>query len=372
MIMRRSIDIMRGGRRAESLYNDGPISLQSAVASRARSDAVRRLLLRLAYRRSRNLVAAAVKETGLTRQAIHGHLARLVADGSLIASGRTKARKYTLATFPLWRREYANQNLQEDRVWNYDASVYFSNLPDHVKRIWSFGCSEMLNNAIEHSGSDTVTIEVSRTALSHEVVIRDSGIGIFRKLREALELSDDRDALIELMKGKVTTDPLGHSGQGIFFTSRMFDFFLIASGGLVFSHQDTETEDLLGDFEAPMKGTSVLLELADDTERSAKEIFDKYSSTEDDYAFIATDFPVRKLKDAGEELVSRSQARRLMTRLEKFARIELDFSGVEDIGQAFADEIFRVFATAHPSIAILPRNANRRVMLMIRRAQSAG
>ena len=50
----------------------------------------------------------------------------------------------------------------------------------------------------------------------------------------------------------------------------------------------------------------------------------------------------------GEKLISRSQAKRVAHRFERFERVELDFAGVPDIGQAFADEMFRVFAKRIP------------------------
>ena len=49
----------------------------------------------------------------------------------------------------------------------------------------------------------------------------------------------------------------------------------------------------------------------------------------------------------------------------------LDFSEVTGIGQAFADEIFRVFANAHPEVELLPMNAVPGVQQMIRRAEVA-
>jgi hypothetical protein len=66
--------------------------------------------------------------------------------------------------------------------------------------------------------------------------------------------------------------------------------------------------------------------------------------------------------------VSRSQARRILAGLEKFKTIDLDFQDVETIGQAFADEIFRIWQTAHQDISIIAKNANDNIMLMIRRA----
>ena len=51
-------------------------------------------------------------------------------------------------------------------------------------------------------------------------------------------------------------------------------------------------------------------------------------------------------------------AKRLLTRLELVKVVGFDFEGVETIGQAFADQIFRVFANEHPGIELVPYNAN--------------
>ena len=58
-------------------------------------------------------------------------------------------------------------------------------------------------------------------------------MGIFKKIQKALDLLDERHAILELAKGKLTTDPKHHTGEGIFFTSRMFDEFTILSGGVL-------------------------------------------------------------------------------------------------------------------------------------------
>ena len=47
----------------------------------------------------------------------------------------------------------------------------------------------------------------------------------------------------------------------------------------------------------------------------------------------------------------------------------LDFDQVNSIGQAFADEIFRVFANAHPEVELIPVHAVPEVQQMIRRAE---
>ena len=77
-------------------------------------------------------------------------------------------------------------------------------------------------------------VEVSYDWLEVKFTIKDDGIGIFTKIQQDFNLSDKRHSILELAKGKLTSDPLRHSGEGIFFTSRMFDRFVILSEDLTF------------------------------------------------------------------------------------------------------------------------------------------
>jgi hypothetical protein len=70
----------------------------------------------------------------------------------------------------------------------------------------------------------------------------------------------------------------------------------------------------------------------------------------------------------GEKLISRSQAKRILARVERFREVVLDFEGIDSIGPAFADEMFRVFASRHPQVSMLPIRANPDVSRMIARA----
>ncbi|MGH8116681.1 MAG: STAS-like domain-containing protein [Rhodanobacteraceae bacterium] len=70
-------------------------------------------------------------------------------------------------------------------------------------------------------------------------------------------------------------------------------------------------------------------------------------------------------------MISRSQARQLMERVEGCGAVVLDFADVAWIGQAFADEVFRVFANAHPDVELVPLHAVPAVQQMIRRAEMA-
>ena len=73
----------------------------------------------------------------------------------------------------------------------------------------------------------------------------------------------------------------------------------------------------------------------------------------------------------GEHLISRSIARRILSNIEKFKVIFLDFNRVKTIGQAFADEIFMVFENKHKEITTLPINVNEKVKFMIKRVDKS-
>jgi len=303
---------------------------------------------------------------GLSRQVANGYLQGLVRDGLVEAEGTTRARVYRLKALAEVGRRHPRAGLQEDLVWRELISPVVADLPQNVRDIWHYASTEMINNAIDHSSAAEVRVEARKDALDTEVVVEDDGEGIFVKIQRALHLHDPREAILELAKGKLTTAPERHSGEGIFFTSRALDVFAIESQHLRFRHAP-RAEDSIVEQVADTPGTCVRMRLTNDSPRVLSEVFDAFTDPQE-YTFSRTVVPLRLAQYEGEKLVSRSQAKRVANRFERFKRVELDFAGVEEIGQAFADEMFRVFATAHPQIRIVPVNTARAVDRMIRRA----
>jgi len=213
-----------------------------------------------------------------------------------------------------------------------------------------------------------ILVRIVKTAVTTEVQISDNGVGIFKKIQQALNLPDERYSVLELAKGKLTTDPQHHTGEGVFFSSRMVDKFGIGSGQTYYGHRFGEESDWIFTSEFP-GGTSVFMELNNHTARTTKKIFDQYTSDED-YGFNKTVVPVKLAQYGNDKLISRSQAKRVVARLDLFKTILFDFAGVPTVGQAFTDEIFRVFGNAHPDIKIVAINANSEVKRMISRAKS--
>jgi len=227
----------------------------------------------------------------------------------------------------------------------------------------------MINNAIDHSGSEAVVVEVQRNALWTEVVVRDAGEGIFLKIKRVFDLHDAREAILELAKGKLTTAPEAHSGEGIFFTSRAMDRFEIESHQLLFSTAPRDGDSIV-DQDADTEGALVRMRLFNNSPRQMQEVFGAYTESED-CTFDKTVVPLHLAQYTGEKLVSRSQAKRVSYRFERFKRVELDFEGISEIGQGFADELFRVFVNAHPEIRVTPINTEPAVARMIRRVANA-
>jgi len=229
----------------------------------------------------------------------------------------------------------------------------------------------MVNNAIDHSQGSEVSILMTQDEATVTLQVSDNGIGIFRKIAAALELVDLRQALFELAKGKFTTDPSRHSGEGVFFTSRMFDGFVIEANGLTYSHFQPERDFLQEVGETKTIGTRVIMRIGLESARTTAEVFQQFMDAPEDYGFTKTVVPMNLARYGDEGLVSRSQARRLIARFDRFKTVMLDFAGVDAIGQAFADELFRVYANEHPDVTLAPLNMTDQVTQMWRRATVA-
>ena len=342
-----------------------------------RGEQVRQFILSNVADHPNDIVALVSQEFGVSRQAINRHLQKLTKQKAIVAEGSTRNRSYSLGPLAKWHKLYElSDGLEEDVVWTSDIKPLVSEFPDNVRDIWSYGITEMLNNAIDHSGGAKVLIEVEKTAAFTRALVYDDGEGIFKKIKRELYLNDERHSVLELAKGKLTTDPTRHTGEGIFFASRMFDAFAIISGDVFFSHQFDKVEDWIGQIpyeslgvEKNGKGTLVSMQLDNNTSRSQKRIFDNFSS-EEDYSFSKTVVPVRLAQYGDEKLISRSQAKRLLSGIDKFKIVVFDFFDVNSIGQAFADEVFRVFKNQNPDIEVFSINASQDVEKMIDRAES--
>ncbi len=341
---------------------------------RQKSIEIRNYILDNVTSHPKDISVVTLNRFNISRPAVLGHINKLIDDGLLEAKGTTRARHYKLKL--LTDDEFSfdlSPDTEEDKVWRHLARPLLSGIQDNVMRICEYGMNEMINNAIEHSEGTQGRIHVQLTAANISFILHDNGIGIFKKIqREIPRISEPRQAILELSKGKLTTDPSRHTGEGIFFVSRMFDRFIIFSDGLYYSPNILRDQEIRK-FQESFEGTGVEMSISTRSEKTMKDVFDRYTSDEDDdYAFSKTDVPVSLARFGSDHLVSRSQARRLLNRLHDFKHIMLDFGGINSIGQAFADEIFRVFDRNNPDIVISHLNINADIDRMIRRVKSKG
>jgi anti-sigma regulatory factor (Ser/Thr protein kinase) len=342
------------------------------TSRRARGEDVRRFILEHLEKHPKDLSKVTAAHFGITRQAVNKHLQRLTSQHAIVESGKTRNRTYKLAALLAWNEFYKiAPGLAEDQIWRDAITKTLGDMPHSVLDIWHYGFTEMFNNAIDHSSGTSIYVEIKRTAVTTEMILSDNGVGIFKKIQMALNLLDERHAILELAKGKLTTDPKRHTGEGIFFSSRMFDQFDILSGGVFFSHKFADKNDWILERKKFNSGTTVWMQLDNHTSRTTTKVFSQYTSS-DDCGFTKTVVPVKLARYGNENLISRSQAKRLLARIELFKIVVFNFSEVPSIGQAFADEIFRVFAQAHPDIELLTSHANSEVKRMIDRAKSGG
>ncbi|MBE7025366.1 MAG: DUF4325 domain-containing protein [Ruminococcaceae bacterium] len=310
--------------------------------------------------KSDRLVSSVQETFGINESTVHSYIKKLL-QGEVIR--KIKRGEYELisqeTTFVLDRN---NGDLDDDsHAYSGYLKTLIADLGENVKGIWEYTFSEMINNVIDHSQAERAVVIVSRNHFETVVTIADDGIGIFEKIKNHFNLDSYDDAVCELFKGKLTTDETRHSGEGIFFSSKIMDGFLIASSGKLFTvnkYDDSRTLDL-PEF-SNEKGTVVIMALSNHSKKQAKEIFDEYS--DEDSRFVKTKLPLKNIFETSP--VSRSQARRICNQLSKFEEVILDFDKVEWMGQGFAHQIFVVFQNEYPGIKLSPVNMNESIKKM--------
>jgi anti-sigma regulatory factor (Ser/Thr protein kinase) len=267
---------------------------------------------------------------------------------------------------PSWHYELTLLGLSEDVVWRRVANDLSLDPESPAGRIMAYAFTEMLNNAIDHSLSESATISWWTDTDQWTFEIRDYGVGAYSKLRDGLGLASDFEAVQELSKGRRTTDRLRHTGEGIFFTSKAVDIFQLTSSGVRWTVDNLRRDAALG-LVPPTDGTCVVCQIDPQTDRTLAGIFREFTR---DHDFVRTR-PVVKLFEIGTLFVSRSEAKRLLDGLDSdFDTVEVDFTGVTDVGQGFVDELLRVWPEAHPGKTVVPTNMNEAVEFMIQRGLS--
>jgi len=283
------------------------------------------------------------------------------------APNRQRGMQGSEATQYQWRKNFKIAGLSEDLVFQEIVQSLGLDMEEKCADIIPYAFTEMLNNAIEHSQGKSVAISFNQSQTQWGFKIQDDGQGAFHNIKNTFQLSSNIEAIAELTKGKRTTAAYGHSGEGIFFTSKAVDLFRIESDALAW-----DVNNLIDDFSVEDSqnslGTTVICSIDRNTTRTLQGVFERFTK---DHNFTRSR-PSIKLFETGMMFVSRSEARRLVVGLEKFTEVELDFSQVRSVGQGFVDEVFRVWGTANPATKLLPVNMGTPVEFMVLRGLPKG
>lgn len=304
----------------------------------------------------------AIKKTSevfeIDRTSVYGYIRGYINAGIL----KKDDKIYKLIPYNEETHNYLLNSLSEgmeDDIYRKDIEPLLSNLPENIQDIWRYTASEMINNAIDHSRAENITISIIQDYVNTTLLIMDDGVGIFNNIVDHYGFSSIDIAIEELFKGKLSTNYESHTGEGIFFTSRMMDTFAAISSGRAFTL--TKDDDGITQLtESDRKGTVIYMVLSNFSNKTTTMVFDEYSNVDD--GFYKTKLPIELV--CGDYPVSRSQAKRLVKRFESFKEVVLDFNEVRNMGQGFGDELFRIYHREHPEVLLTPINMNENVQKM--------
>ena len=302
-----------------------------------------------------------------------GHVLRkLVALQWLTALGTP--RKPLFGPGPLRQvvKRYALAGLQEDLPWRRDFAAAFE-LPAPVLRMAQHAFTELLNNAVDHSGGSSVTVSMRQTPLQLQLLVSDDGCGVFDRIAQSFDIEEPSLAMLALSKGKLTSAPERHSGHGLFFTSRLADVFDIHANKAHYQCRAWEGSAWRAGHAGPVatrSGTSIYLAISLDTPRTLDAVLQAHSRSGSGYDFTRTRVPLQLLASQTMALASRADARRVAAGLQQFGHAEIDFDGIPEVGHGFADELFRVFGRSHPALQLLPVGMAPQVAAMVGSVQA--
>lgn len=335
------------------------------------AQAIQHFILTSVDTHPKNIVAVTANRFEVTRTTVHRHLRHLIKQGLIYQTGTTRNTRYQLkSSYDRTITYQIKPGLSEFSVLKIDFKEIFERFPQNLHDVFVYAFTEMFNNAIDHSQGTRIVVSTRLIKARLQLVIEDNGIGLFKNIFDYFRLNSLRESVLQLSKGKLTTDPANHSGEGIFFTSRAFEQFEIYANQMHYFRNNNELDWGVETIHESMTGTKIVMESSKNAEINLVELFKRYQSG-DNLSFDRTEILVKLSKIGEELLISRSQAKRMTLGLEKFNHITLDFSGVRLVGQGFVDEVFRVFSQAHPHISITHIHANEDVMFMIQRSAKA-
>lgn len=317
-----------------------------------------------AHAHPHDLASHLTERLAISRSSASKLLQRLVASQWLVREGSPRKALFRPGLLRQVVRRYPLAGLDEHLPWARDFAPLFA-LPPHVARLAQHVFTELVNNAIDHSGGSSVTVSMRQTPAHLQLLVSDDGCGLFERIGSHFDIHDPALAMLELAKGKLSSQPQRHTGRGLFFTTRIADVLDLHANAQAFQHRGWQPNRWRSGRPAAQRGTSVFAAIALDTRCDLDALLRAHSADGAGYAFERTVVPLQLLAGTPGGLESRAQARAVAARLAQFRRAELDFDGVATIGHSFADELLRVYGSAHPQLELVPLHASAQVAAML-------
>jgi anti-sigma regulatory factor (Ser/Thr protein kinase) len=316
-----------------------------------------------------DLPAEVMRRLGLGRRAALACLNRLQGAHWLVREGSARQPRWRPGPLRQVVQTYTLAGMLEDEPWRRDFAPRFE-LAANVRRMARHAFTELLNNAIDHSEGEQVTVSMRQTPAQVQLLVSDDGCGLFERVQRSFAIADPALAMLELSKGRLTSLPERHCGRGLVTTSMLADVFDLRANAAAFQRRAWGTVQWHGmpvaATLAGRPGTSIYLAISLDTPRTLDEVLAASSVDAASQAFDRTRVPLHLLAAADDAaLASRAEAKRVVARLSNFKRAEIDFNGITEIGHAFAHELFAVFPRLHPEVELVPVGAAPHIAAMI-------
>ena len=329
------------------------------------SNQIKKFILDNLSRHRRDIIYAAIQRFGVSRQAVLKHMHTLINDKKVVAHGKTRDRFYELRpqvnyniTIPI------NNKFSTQLVLSKNILPHIASLPKNLVEIIQFSITALLNNISDHSKATKLYLKLYLTYDDFHMVINDNGKGIFGHISSILNLDSIQCAVLELAKGRVTTDEENHSGDELNTVIHLFDEAVIESNG-IFLKYINKTSSFSSGSSLQQKGTRIHLKINPDSKRTCGKTFKKLFDIEHRY----TSIPVSILRrNKNEQINSRNQAKTILSNINNIRKIKFDFNNVDLIGPAFADELIRGLNKKEKAIEVQWINSNEMIDIMMSHA----
>ena len=277
--------------------------------ARLEMNAITQWITAAALRRPDTLDLELAARTGASRRTARRVLARLVEMNWLVRSGSPRRPHWEPGAMRQVVQRYALAGLEEDTAWSLDFAACFA-LPHELRRLVQHTFCELVNNAIDHSGGTQLTVSLRQTGTQVQLLVSDNGLGLFQQIAQTFAIASPALAMLELSKGKLTSQPQRHTGQGLFFASRLADVFDLRANGAAFQQRGWDAQGWHPQRGLPNPGTSAYAAFALDTPRTVDAVRRVWSLDGVGVDFERTSVPLQLATSEREGLESRAQARR--------------------------------------------------------------